>query len=134
MEEFIRQVLSGTRCVYVTEHPVDLNKLDEANTIFVLQIPEGFSTATGSRGGGFGDRRLLRVYQYVCGDGDCKKMNEFDDKSVTEILELPYHAAAIPIILPEGKEKIVSGVVDIELVDEYRKAVRKYETNKRASD
>ena len=123
LQDFVTLIESGMRCVYVTERPVDLTNLNEANTIFVLQLPEGFSTATGSRGGGFGDRRLLKVYHYMCGGGDCEKINEFDDKSVTETLELPYHAAAFPIILPNGNEKLVSGVADPELVEEYRKAL-----------
>lgn len=105
----------------MTERSVDLKKLDESNTIFVLQLPEGFSTATGSRGGGFGDRRVLKVYCFKCAAGDCMKISESSDKSVTEKLELPYHAAAFPIVLPDGKEKVVSGVADIELVDAYRK-------------
>lgn len=119
--EFIRLIESRIRCLYVSERPVDLTKLNEPNTIFVLQLPEGFSTATGSRGGGSGDRQVLKIYHYVCGNGDCRKINEFDDKSATEILELPYHAAAFPIILPNGLEKLVLGVADIELVDAYRK-------------
>ena len=123
LEEFIRLIESGMRCVLVTERPVDMRKLDETNTIFVLELPEGFRTATGSRGGGFGNRRVLAVYQFYCGMGECKKMCEFDDKSVTEILELPYHAAAFPIILPNGTEKFVSGVVDVELVEAYSEAV-----------
>ena len=111
------------RCVYVTERPIDLKKLDEPNTIFVLQLPEGFSTATGSSGGGSGDRHILKVYQYMCGQGDCRKVNEFEDKEVTEMLDLPYHAAAFPIILPDGKEKLVSGVADLELVAAYLRAL-----------
>lgn len=111
--------------MYVAERAIDLEKLEEANTIFVIELPEGFATATGSRGGGFGDRRILRVYHYACGGGNCMKIGEFDDRSVTETLELPYHAAAFPITLPNGREKFVSGVADIELVEVYRKALAK---------
>jgi hypothetical protein len=111
------------RCVYVTQRPIDLTKLDEPNTIFVLQLPEGFSTAAGSRGGGFGERRVLKVYQYVCGQGDCKKVNESESQETTETLDLPYHAAAFPIILPDGREKIVSGVADGEFVAAYQRAL-----------
>lgn len=123
LQEFIKLIESRIRCVYVAERQIDLNRLDEPNTIFVLQLPEGFATATGSRGGGFGDRRILKVYQYMCGDGDCKKVNESDDEKVTESLDLPYHAAAFPIILPDGKEKIVSGVADVELVAAYKRSL-----------
>jgi len=33
------------RCLYVAERPIDLKNLEEPNAIFVLQLPEGFSTA-----------------------------------------------------------------------------------------
>lgn len=111
------------RCLYVSERAIDLTKPDEPNTIFVLQLPEGFRTAVGSRGGGFGERRILRVYHYVCGQGDCRKVNEIESQEMTERLELPYHAAAFPIILPDGKEKLVSGVADVEFVAGYRRAL-----------
>ena len=123
LQEFVSLIESRMRCVYVTERPINLRSLDEPNTIFVLQLPEGFSTAAGSRGGGFGNRRILKVYQYLCGQGDCRKVNEFENEEVTEILDLPYHAAAFPIILPDGKEKLVSGVADAEFVAAYRRVL-----------
>jgi hypothetical protein len=123
LQDFVSLIESTMRCVYVTERPIDLRKLDGPNTIFVLQLPEGFSTAVGSRGGGFGERRILRVYQYLSGRGDCRMINEFEDQEVIERLDLPYHAAAFPILLPEGKEKLVSGVADVELVAAYRRAL-----------
>jgi len=109
--------------VYVAERPIDLSKLDVPNTIFVLQLPEGFSTAAGSRGGGFGERRILKVFRYVCGGGECKKVCERESPEVTETLDLPYHAAAFPITLPDGREKLVSGVADAEFVAAYARAV-----------
>lgn len=123
MQEFLALIESRARCVYVAERPIDLTKLDEPNDIFVLQLPEGFSTAVGSRGGGFGERRVVKVSQYVCGGGDCKKVSEFDSQEVTEKLDLPYHAAAFPIRLPDGREKLVSGVADAEFVAAYRRVL-----------
>ncbi len=123
LQELVGLIESRMRCVYVAERPIDLTKLDEPNTIFLLQLPEGFSTAAGSRGGGFGERRILRVYQFVCGQGDCKKVGVFESEGLTETLELPYHAAAFPIILPDGRERLVSGVADEEFVAAYRRAL-----------
>jgi hypothetical protein len=123
LQEFVSLIESRMRCLFVSERPIDLTKPDEPNNIFVLQLPEGFSTAAGSRGGGFGDRHILKVYQYFCGQGDCRKVNESERPEITEMLDLPYHAAAFPIILPDGKEKLVSGVADIELVAAYRRAL-----------
>jgi len=123
LQEFVSLVESRVRCVYVAERPIDLTKLDEPNAIFVLQLPEGFSTAAGSRGGGFGERRILKVYQYSCGRGDCRKIDVYESQEMTERLDLPYHAAAFPIILPDGREKLVSGVADAEFVAAYRQAL-----------
>jgi len=123
LEELVSLIKSNRRCLYVAERPIDLTRLDEPNVIFILQLPEGFSTAAGSRGGGFGDRRVLKVYQYSCGAGDGKKVRESDSEEVTEKLDLPYHAAAFPIILPDGKEKLVSGVADAEFVAAYQRAL-----------
>ena len=108
--------------MYVAERPVDLTKLEEPNTVFILKLPEGFSTAAGSRGG-LSERRVLSVLQFVLGQGDCKKVYESESGDVTERLELPYHAAAFPITLPDGRERLVSGVSDPEFVAAYRRAI-----------
>jgi hypothetical protein len=123
LQEFVSLIESRMRCLYVAERPIDLTRLDEPNVIFVLQLPEGFSTAVGSRGGGFGERRLLKVFQYSCGHGDFKKVGVYENPEMTEKLDLPYHAAAFPIILPDGREKLVSGVADSEFVAAYRRAL-----------
>ena len=116
--EFITFIETKGRRVFVTDDVVDLRMLDKPNNIYVLQLPDG-STAAGGRGGGFGERRVVKVYHYSCGQGDCKKVGEFEDAEKIESLDLPYHATAFPIILPEGKEKLVSGVIDRELVSSY---------------
>jgi len=122
LQELLDLVESRVRCLYVAEGPVDLSRLDEPNTIFVLKLPEGFSTAGGSRGG-LSERHVLCVLEYVCGQGDCKKVYESESEEVTERLDLPYHAAAFPITLADGREKLVSGVSDPEFVAAYRRAV-----------
>ena len=123
LQEFVGLVESRMRCLYVAERPIDLTNVDEPNVIFVLQLPEGFATAVGSRGGGFGERRLIKVYQYSCGHGDFKKVGVYESQEMTEKLDLPYHAAAFPITLPDGREKLVSGVADAEFVAAYRRAL-----------
>lgn len=121
-EEFISLLESKGRRVLVTEELVDLRRLDAPNTIYVLQLPDG-STAAGGRGGGFGERRIVKVYQYASGNGECKKVNEFEDEERLESLDLPYHATAFPVLLPDGREKLVSGVADPALVSAYRQAL-----------
>ncbi|MDA4117961.1 MAG: hypothetical protein OK455_06410 [Thaumarchaeota archaeon] len=117
--DFVAFLETKGRRVFVAEDVIDLSNLDRSNNIFVLQMPGG-STAAGGRGGGFGERRVVKVYHYALGKGTCMKVAEYEDELRLEALDLPYHATAFPIILPDGKEKLVSGVVDRELVGSYR--------------
>jgi hypothetical protein len=121
-DEFIALIESVGRRVFVTEDLVDLGKLDQQNEIYILQMLSA-STAAGGRGGGMGDRRVVKVYHFTCGHGECKKVSEVEDPAKIEGLDLPYHATAFPILLPDGKEKLVSGVADRELAASYRAAL-----------
>ena len=121
-EEFIALIESMGRRVFVTDDLVDLGKLDQPNEIYILQMLSA-STAAGGRGGGMGDRRVVKVYHFTCGKGECKKVGEIEDEQKIESLDLPYHATAFPILLPGGKEKLVSGVADKDLVRSYRAAL-----------
>jgi hypothetical protein len=119
LTELLELVSGRGRRVYVTEKPIDLRDLRTANTIYILQLPDG-STAAGGRGGGFGERRIVRLYQFQCGDGTCVKVGEVEDGDKLDSLDLPYHATAMPILDTEGKERLVSGVVDPSFVASYR--------------
>jgi hypothetical protein len=118
-EDFLNLIQTKGRRVLVTDVIVDLRKLDGPNNIFVLQLPDG-STAAGGRGGGFGERRIVKAYYYKCGQGECLKVGEYEDEERLESLDLPYHATAFPVILPDGKEKLMSGVADKELASAYQ--------------
>jgi hypothetical protein len=113
-------VNSRGRRVYVASKMIDLRALDSSNSIYILQLPDG-STAAGGRGGGFGERRIVKVYHFECGNGSCTKISEVEDEEKLDPLDLPYHATAMPLIDPTGNEKLVSGVVDPEFTDGYRR-------------
>ena len=121
-DEFIALIESIGRRVFVTDDLIDLGKLDQPNEIYVLQMLSA-STAAGGRGGGMGDRRVVKVYHFTCGNGACEKVGETEDSEKIESLDLPYHATAFPILMPGGKEKLVSGVADKDLVRSYRAAL-----------
>jgi hypothetical protein len=121
-DEFVALIESMGRRVFVTDDVVDLGKLEKPNEIYILQMLSA-STAAGGRGGGMGDRKVVKVYHYSCGNGECKKVGETEDEGKIESLDLPYHATAFPILLPGGKEKLVSGVVDRELGASYGRAL-----------
>jgi hypothetical protein len=121
-DEFIALIESMGRRVLVTDDLVDLRRLDQPNEIYVLQMLSA-STAAGGRGGGMGDRKVVKVYHFSCGNGECKKVGEVEDEQKIESLDLPYHATAFPVLLPDGMEKLISGVADKALVASYRAAL-----------
>ncbi len=112
--------LRGRR-VYVTEKPIDLRNLSESNAIFILQLPDN-STAAGGRGGGLGERSIVKMYRFQYANGECEKLPDVEDDRLDN-LDLPYHATAMAVVLPDGNEKLVSGVVDPDLASSYRRTM-----------
>lgn len=108
--------------MYVASKQIDLRNPESPNDIYVLQLPDG-STAAGGRGGGFGERRIVKVYHFECGEGGCRKVSEIEDDERLDTLDLPYHATAMPILDPQGNEKLVSGVIDLPFAESYRKVL-----------
>ncbi len=119
--DLIQLLDSRVRCVVIAKRPVDL-RLDDGNSVFVLQLPEGIRTAVGSRGG-YGESSLLRVYQFTCGRGSCRSVKVIEDQDVLKRLEMPYHAAALEIVQADGTERLVAGVVDSQLAERYESAL-----------
>ncbi len=116
--DFIDLVESKGRRVYVTKEMIDLSHLDKPNEIYVLELPDR-STAAGGRGGGFGERRVIKATHFRCGEGEVLEADEVEDEERLESLDLPLHATAFPITMPDGREKLVTGVADKELVRSY---------------
>lgn len=112
---------SGIRFVLVAQKPIDLGRLGETNSIFVLELPEGIRTAMGSRRAA--GRSLLKVYWFDCGGMQCKRVGEFDDDERLDRLDLPYHATALGVVMPDGTERLFAGVVDEELASAYAKVL-----------
>ncbi len=110
------------RRILVAENPVDLKALEGRNSIFILQLPESGSAA-GGRAGGFGVRKIEKLYAFHVENGACKKLFEVDNPDKLENFELPYHAAGMPVILPDGSERVVSGVIDPEFVAGYKQLI-----------
>src|SRR5213079_2022614 len=97
----------------------DLRTLQGENSVFILQLPEG-SSAAGVRAGGFGERRLSNLYYIHYSQGACRKLYDVDSPKQLERFDLPYHAAGTPVILPDGSETVISGVIDPEFVESYK--------------
>ena len=122
LEELATLLAEKGRRIVVAENPVDLKLLQGQNSVYVLQLPEG-SRAAGGRAGGFGERRIEKLYAFHYENGSCRKLFETDSPEKLERFELPYHAAGTTIVLPDGSERIISGVIDPEFVESYKRIV-----------
>src|SRR6266849_1354545 len=119
LEELTNLLSEKGRRIIVAENPIDLKAMAGDNSIFVLQLPEA-GTAAGGRAGGFGERRVEKLYAFHYANGTCRKLFEVDSPDKLERYELPYHAAGTPVVLPDGSERIVSGVIDPEFAESYK--------------
>lgn len=120
VEELATLLAQKGRRILVAEKPVDLQSLRGHNSVYVLQLPEG-SLAAGGRAGGFGERRIEKLYAFHYEDGSCRKLFETDSPEKLDRFELPFHAAGTPVVLPDGSERIISGVIDPEFVESYKR-------------
>src|SRR5207245_1683323 len=77
LEELAKLISEKGRKILVAENPVDLRTLHGENSVFILQLPEG-SSAAGGRAGGFGERRLSKLYCFHYAEGACRKLYEVD--------------------------------------------------------
>ena len=120
LEELTALISERGRRLIVAEIDVNLKSLQGENSIFVLQMPEA-GMAAGGRAGGFGERRVEKLYAFHYANGACRKLFEIDAPEKLERFEVPYHAAGTPIVLPDGSERIVSGIIDREFVESYKR-------------
>ncbi|MDG6898707.1 MAG: hypothetical protein JRN24_03105 [Nitrososphaerota archaeon] len=121
MSDFeLAQLLQGqSRAVVIAEKEVDLRAVGGTNHLFLLILAEG-SHAAGGRGGGFGERRVVRVAHFKCDRGGCEKLFDTSDEQKVSMFEVPFHVARIPITLGDGTVTMGYGVVDPELVGELK--------------
>ena len=112
-----------SRRIFVAESQIDLHENQGKNSVYVLQLPTIAPGAAGGRVGGIGERRVEKLYCFRLENGKWVKVYETDDQAKLERFELPYHAAGLSVVLPDGSERVVSGVVDEEFVRMYNETV-----------
>jgi hypothetical protein len=118
LEELSQLASERSRRIFLARSPVDLSSAKGENTLYVLQLPTSSGSA-GGRIGGIGERRIDRLFCFRQLSGQWTKVFETDETSKLEQLDLPYHASGLSVILTDGTEKVVSGVIDEELVQRY---------------
>jgi hypothetical protein len=123
LEELARLAREKSRRLFVAEMPIDLTTNAGSNCVFVLELPGSAPGAAGGRVGGIGERRIEKAYCFRQVEGSWVKVYETEALEKLERFELPYHAAGMSVILPDGSERVVSGVVDQELIQRYNEVV-----------
>ena len=123
LEELTRLVSEKSRRIFVAESPIDLRNPEGRNCVYVLQLPSIATGAAGGRVGGVGERRIEKLMCFRKEEGTWIKVYETDSQEKLARFELPYHAAGLEIVLADGSERVVSGVVDEEFVRKYNETI-----------
>ena len=128
LEELKRLVSEVGRRIFVAQLPIDLRTIIgkswvNVNCVYVLDLEQSAPGAAGGRVGGIGERKLQRIRRFQLEKEVWTKNYETDDAEKLEKFELPYHAASLGVTMPDGPEKIVTGVVDPQLVEIYNETI-----------
>ena len=123
LEELAQLASERTRRLFVAENPIDLSMKDGENCIYILELPTSAPGSAGGRVGGIGERRLRKASCFRQAAGKWLKIYETDSVEKLERFSMPYHAAGLNVRLPDRSERVVSGVVDPELIREYNEIV-----------
>ena len=118
LEELTQLTKEKGRRVFVAEDPIDLSNTQGRNCVYILELPTPMGSA-GGRVGGIGERRIQKVFCFRQENGKWMKVYETESQEKLESFDLPYHAAGLGVRLLDGTEKVVSGVVDEELIEKY---------------
>src|SRR5437763_16958509 len=95
LDELAKLISEKGRKILGAQNPADLRTLQGANSVFILQLPEG-SSAAGGRAGGFGERRLSKLYCSHYAERAWRELYEVERNEKLEKYDLPYHAAGTP--------------------------------------
>ncbi|HUO42092.1 MAG TPA: hypothetical protein VMU35_03880 [Methylomirabilota bacterium] len=119
LDELVSLLNEKSRRIFVAEQTIEFNNAHGENCVYVLELPGASPGSAGGRIGGFGERRVVKLLCFRQHDGKWVKLFESENLERLERLELPYHATGLSVILPDGRERVVSGVVDPEFVRKY---------------
>jgi hypothetical protein len=115
LNELTSHLTGGSRVIVISEKDVNLKPEAADNRLVLMKLAEG-SLAAGGRGGGFGERRVVKVAIFQIKRGVWQRVYETKDESSAAEFEIPYHVSRLPFTLADGTESIGYGVVDPELV------------------
>ncbi len=122
MNELESVLLNHQRKLLVTYKELDLADISSFNQIFILLIEESKGSA-GGRGGGSGSRKINQIIGFRIEDKNVKKIYETNEKDLIELFEIPYSAVAMDITLSDGKQIVVQGVIDPDMITNYNNII-----------
>ena len=122
MNELESLLLNHQRKLLVTYKELDLADISSFNQIFILLIEESKGSA-GGRGGGSGSRKINQIIGVRIEDKNVKKIYETNEKDLIELFEIPYSAVAMDITLSDGKQIVVQGIIDPDMITNYNNII-----------
>ncbi|HEX7258326.1 MAG TPA: hypothetical protein VF242_09725 [Nitrososphaeraceae archaeon] len=122
MNELESLLLNHQRKLLVTYKELDLADISSFNQIFILLIEESKGSA-GGRGGGSGSRKINQIIGFRIEDKNVKKIYETNEKDLIELFEIPYSAVAMDITLSDGKQIVVQGIIDPDMITNYNNII-----------
>jgi len=122
MNELETLIMGIQRKLLVMYDDLDLSDLSSYNQVFILLVEESKGSA-GGRGGGSGHRKIAQVSAFKIDNRTIEKIYDTKDENIIEKFEIPYSAIAIDIKLSDGREFVVQGVIDQELLKNYGKII-----------
>jgi hypothetical protein len=93
------------------------------NVAYVIEVEER-SGAAGGRAAGIGLRKPTAIMGYTFDGEHWTLLNKVTHEQEISKYELPYHATAMDVTLPNGSTVVVSGVIDPGLVSTYQALTR----------
>jgi hypothetical protein len=126
LERLAQLASERTRRIFIAQHSINLQADAGENCIYVLELPANYHGTAGGRIGGFGERKIQKLYRFNFGKGKQAELYETEDPEKLERLELPYHATSVDLTMPDGTQKTVTGVVDAELVQRYNAEIQSH--------
>jgi len=122
MNELEYLLLNHHRKLLVTYKELDLSDISSFNQIYILLVEESKGSA-GGRGGGSGYRKIAQIVGFRIENKNVKKIYETKEKDIIELFEIPYSAVAMDIILSDGKQIVVQGVIDPDMITNYNNII-----------
>lgn len=118
MDELESIIVSSQRKLLVIYDELDLTDLSSYNQVFILLVEESKGSA-GGRGGGSGHRKIVQVVGFKIDNKNIQKVYETKDENIIEKFEIPYSAVAMDIKLSDGREIVVQGIMDQNMIKDY---------------